>query len=153
MRPKLFAAPDDLELEESGALDDRLRSVGVIDTGQLDDDPFGTHLLNRRLANTELVDPVADGRQRSLDRIGLGLGGERAVWVVDLDGQMHASLEIQAELESRLGLAAGALLRQQGPNAEKQKHPDQDEARSYGSKHPYLISIERLGWWFQGAGR
>ena len=52
---------DELPLEDGRDLDEVLDPLGVVDAGELDDDPLRALPLDERLGDAELVDAVADG--------------------------------------------------------------------------------------------
>src|SRR5436189_200865 len=49
-----------LELKGGRLADGRLRALGILQAGQLDEDPIGPLSRDRRLGHAELVDAVAD---------------------------------------------------------------------------------------------
>ena len=60
---------DQLELEHAGLADQLLGALGVLDTGKLHQNLVVALLGDRGLANSELVDSIADGLERLLHRI------------------------------------------------------------------------------------
>ena len=90
------------ELQEGRTLYDLLGSGGVGDSGKLDDEPFVADLLNEWLRNTEFVDTTPDHGLHPID--GVFRIRHRAGALVDFNCQMHAALQIEAELEAPPGL-------------------------------------------------
>ena len=70
---RLGLVVDHAELQRRGGSEDLLRPGGVLDPGQLDDDPVLALLLDDRLRHPELVDAVAQGGDVLLDREALDL--------------------------------------------------------------------------------
>ena len=87
----------DLELEERRLLHHRLCTFGVVDARQLDDDAVGARLLDDGLAHAELVDAVADDRDRAVERLGLVRDG--ALRLVDREREVHAALQVKSALQ------------------------------------------------------
>ena len=78
----------DAELEERAPLHDGLGPRRLRDAGELDHDPAVAHLLDERLGDAELVDPLPQHRERQVEialRVGRDLLG-----LVELEGEVHA---------------------------------------------------------------
>jgi hypothetical protein len=95
---------DDLELKERSPLDHVLGAplIRLRGARKLDHDALLTHLLDHRLGHAELVDPGADHAQRAVDRILPLLGGQCRRRIGDLQGEMSAPAEVQAEHDPAL---------------------------------------------------
>ncbi len=87
----------DLKLEEGGLLYDVLRAARIIDSWKLYDDAVVARLLHQRLGDAEFVDSVSDDLQGVVDRF--ALVGDRAFRFVDLESEVHSTLEIEAALQ------------------------------------------------------
>ena len=81
-------AVDQRKLQEGGVLDEVLDALGVVDPGQLHEDPVGALPRDQRLGNAELVDAVADGLHGLGDRIVLELA---ARGVLQREGPLAAA--------------------------------------------------------------
>ena len=93
----------DPELEEGAPLHDGLGPGGLGDAGQLDHDPGVAHLLDQRLGDAELVDALPQHGEREIE-VALGIGRD-LLGLVELEGEVHPTLEVEAQLERhpRLG--------------------------------------------------
>src|SRR5690606_32751393 len=101
---------DELELEEGRLLDDLLGPLLVGDPRQLDDDTRVADLLDERFLHPELVDTSPDDLERAVGRIGASLGRHGAVWIGDLQGEVHTTLQVEPEAYDRATLrGAGGL--------------------------------------------
>jgi hypothetical protein len=87
----------DAELEEGAPLHDGLGAGGVVDPRELDHDAVVAHHLGDGLGDAELVHPLAEDGERQI-QIPLGIG-RHLLRLVQLQGQVHPALEIEAELE------------------------------------------------------
>ena len=136
---ELLTVRDDLELHERGLGRDPLRLVGIVDARKFDDDAVAG-ALDRGLADAELVDPVADRRQRALDGVVQLIALKGALRVEDLDREVHAALQVQPQLERPhlLGFARRLVhhgLRHQGEAADRKQDGDPDQPPPYRAKH------------------
>src|SRR5262249_13356597 len=135
----------DLELEERAALHDRLRPGRVADTGELDHDAVVADLLDDWFLDAELVDTLAEHREREVE-IPLGIG-RHLLALVELEREVHAALQIETPLERDprvldvVHRAVGTALTQ-GHGAREQKgdrnhheENDRDYTETNGSKH------------------
>jgi hypothetical protein len=91
----------DLEFEECAPLHDAFGPGGIGDTGQLNHDPVVPHLLDQRLLHPELVDPLPQDGERQIEVL-LGIGGH-LLGLIQLEGEMHAALKIEAALQGHPG--------------------------------------------------
>ena len=77
-----------------------LARAGIVDPGQLHHDPLVAHLLDHGLGDAELVDALAQHGQREVE-VPLGIGGD-LLGLIQLQGEVHAALQVEAELERHL---------------------------------------------------
>ncbi len=104
----LVGGGDGHELQKRRPADEVLRALLVLESRQLDDDTIVALALDRRLGNTELVDPVADDFESPVHGV-LGLV-RRQPLLVHLKNQVHSALQVQSQLQ-RLVLQSLDLLR------------------------------------------
>ena len=91
----------DPELEERAPLDDGLGAAGSVMPASSTTIRQSPGLLHQRLLDAELVDPLAQHRERQIE-VPLGIGGD-LLRLVELEGQVHAALEVEAPLERDAG--------------------------------------------------
>src|SRR5690606_20303899 len=125
--PDLALRLHELELAERGPLDDLLGAGLLADPRKLHDDPVRPDLLDQRLLDTELVDSRPDDLQRAIRGVRPRFGRERALAVVDLEREVHPSLEIQSERQT---------VPVQIPTGSGQNEKNDDEPAFQGSQHP-----------------
>ena len=143
-----------LELEQRRLADEGLGPLGILHAGQLDQDAVLPLLLDRRLRDAELVDPVADGLEPLSDgEVSQGGDLARLHRQDGAPGRLVAFLHLEATLLPQHGLRVGPGLRRGelddelgGAAALDLGHADAlfFEAVAHRVAHPIYLGLDRL---------
>ncbi len=133
------------EFEEGGLLDDPFGATRVGDPGQLHHDPLTADLLDEGLGDPELVGPFPQHLNCPFDVL-RGIGGH-LVRLVELEGQVHAALEVEPVLDGDFfdlhvvhhpvgsTLPGGDLARDQIDDRHGDENASEYQSITNGSKH------------------